>query len=79
VPPEKKDREPGDWTRALREAAPYLGLGTSMALTVLLSLGVGYWADGKLGTSPVLVVAGSVFGVFAALYSFFKSVTGPKP
>lgn len=65
--------------RVLREAAPYLGIGSTMALTVLLSLGAGHWIDEKLGTTPVFFLAGGAFGLFAAGYHFFKSVTGPRP
>ncbi len=89
TPPERP-RAPGgdarDWTRALREAAPLLGLGTTLAVTVLAGLGGGYWLDGRLGTRPVFVLLGGAFGLAAALYYFFKTVAGlngrkagPKP
>lgn len=65
----------GDWTRAVREAAPLLGLGTSLALTVLLGLGIGYWLDQRLGTSPILVLVGAAFGVAAAGLGFVRSVS----
>lgn len=77
--PSRQDKgDGGDWTRALREAAPYLGLGSSMALTLLLSLLAGHWIDGKLGTTPVFVLLGGAFGLFAAGYHFYKSVTGRR-
>jgi hypothetical protein len=50
-----------------------------MAVTILLTLGGGYWLDGKLGTKPVLFLLGGGFGVFAAGYNFYKSVMGRKP
>lgn len=82
-PPEKPgapDSHAGkDWTRALREAAPYLGIGTSMAVTVLLCVGGGYWIDAKLGTKPVFFLLGAAFGLFAAFYNFIKTVKGRKP
>ncbi|MBI3932080.1 MAG: AtpZ/AtpI family protein [Acidobacteria bacterium] len=77
-PEGEKGEGPGDWRRVLREAAPYLGIGTSLAFTVLLSLGAGYWIDGKLGTRPIFFLLGGAFGLFAAGYHFFKSVAGPK-
>jgi ATP synthase protein I len=64
----------GDWTRALREAAPYLGIGTSFAASVLLGLGAGYWLDRRLGTSPWLFLLGAAFGLFAGFYQFAKTV-----
>lgn len=73
VPQEDKDRS-GDWSRALREAGPYLSIGTSLAATVLAGLGAGYWADRSLGTKPIFFLIGSGLGLFAALYQFFKTV-----
>ena len=88
IPPEKPPvpgREERDWTRALREAAPLLGLGTTLAVTVLAGVGGGYWLDGRLGTRPLFLLVGGVFGLGAALYHFFKAVAvddkrqaGPK-
>jgi ATP synthase protein I len=86
TPPERK---PGggarDRTRALREAAPFLGLGTTLAVTVLAGVGGGYWLDGRLGTRPVFLLLGGALGVGAALYHFFTAVArlnkrqaGPK-
>jgi hypothetical protein len=50
-----------------------------MAVTVLLCLGGGYWIDGKLGTRPAFFLVGAAFGLFAALYTFFKAVKGRRP
>lgn len=76
--PKKADEGTGDWTRALREAGPYLGLGTSLAASVLLGLGVGYWADRRWETSPLFFLAGGVLGLAAAAVQFWKAV-GRKP
>jgi F0F1-type ATP synthase assembly protein I len=69
----------------VREAAPYLGLGTTLAVTVLAGLGGGYWLDGRLGTRPLFLLLGGVMGLGAALYHFFRTVArqdkrqaGPK-
>lgn len=64
------------WTRGLREAAPFLGLGTTLAVTVLAGLGGGYWLDRQLGTRPLLLLLGGTFGLAAGLYHFFKTVAG---
>jgi F0F1-type ATP synthase assembly protein I len=72
-PDQKRSGEAGDWTRALREAAPYLGIGSSLAFTLLACLGIGYWLDSKLGTKPAGFLLGGVFGLFAAGYSFYKT------
>ena len=42
---------------------------------MLAGLGGGYWLDGRLGTRPVLLLLGGVFGLGTALYHFFKTVS----
>jgi F0F1-type ATP synthase assembly protein I len=77
TPPERESGgDARDWTRALREAAPFLGLGTTLAVTVLAGLGGGYWLDRRLGTRPVFLLLGGAFGVGVALYHFFRTVAG---
>jgi F0F1-type ATP synthase assembly protein I len=88
MPPEKPDRRAGgqeQWLRTLRETAPYVGLGLTLAITVAAGLGAGHWVDRRLGTDPIFLVAGAVLGLAAALYNFFrlasgssKRETGPK-
>ena len=59
----------------------YLGIGTALAVTLLLSVGAGYWVDKRFGTAPVFVLAGAAFGMFAVfyhLYKAYKAVTGGK-
>lgn len=77
-PPDPSKKEGGDWTQALREAAPYLGIGSSAAASVLLGVGAGYWLDGKLGTRPILFLLGGVFGILAAFWQVYKLI-GRKP
>ena len=72
--PENKDGESRAWERVLREMAPYLGLGATLAVTVLGGVGIGHWLDGKLGTRPAFVLAGAVVGMLAAGYHFYRLV-----
>lgn len=65
-----------DWSRAVREAAPYLGLGTMLAASVGLGLGAGYWLDKRLGTAPLLFLVGGVLGMAAAGLQFYRTVAG---
>jgi len=74
VSPEHKDGESRGWARALREMGPYLGIGATLAVTVLAGVGVGHWLDGKLGTTPAFVLAGAVVGILAAGYHFYRLV-----
>ena len=68
----------GGWTSGLREAAPYLGLGTTLAGSVLLGLGAGYWLDSKLGTRPAFFLVGAVMGLLAAGLHFYRTVVIKK-
>ena len=72
--PENKDGESRAWARTLRDVGPYLGLGATLAVTVLVGVGGGYWLDGKLGTTPAFVLAGAVVGLLAAGYHFYRLV-----
>lgn len=55
---------------------PLLGLGTTLAVTVLAGLGLGHWADGALGTRPWLLLLGACLGIAAALVHLFWTVAG---
>jgi len=72
--PKKQDARS---TSVLREAAPLLGLGMTLAVTVLAALGAGYWLDGRLGTRPLFLLVGAVLGIVGALVYFIKTVAGP--
>lgn len=58
-----------------RNFGPYLGLGLQLAVTVGVMVFIGYWLDEKFDTSPILIIAFSFLGIFAALYNFIKTVT----
>jgi ATP synthase protein I len=71
--PGQRDPSKRGWEDALRDAGPYLGLGLSLAVCILLGLGGGYWLDRRLGTGPWLLLLGGVFGMAAAGYQFYKA------
>ena len=67
---------------AEKDSISYLGIGSTLAVTLLLSLGAGYWIDKRFGTTPVFVLVGAAFGLFAVFYHLYKayrSMTGGKP
>lgn len=66
---------------SLRESAPYLGIGSSLAFTVLLCLWLGHWLDKKFGTEPRYFLVGAVIGVAGAFVHFwrmYRTMTGGK-
>ncbi len=70
--PDARNGKGADWTSVVREAGPFLGIGTSLAATVLVAVGGGYWIDRKLGTAPAFFLVGAAVGLLAATYHFYK-------
>jgi len=78
--PEDNDGNKG-FERALREAAPYLGIGTSLAVTVLICLWIGHAVDRRFGSEPVGILVGAVVGLAGAalhFYQMYRVMTGRK-
>jgi F0F1-type ATP synthase assembly protein I len=68
----KRDTQSSDFARVIREAAPYLGLGTALAMSVGLLVALGFWLDGLMGTSPAMALAFGLLGVVVALVQFVR-------
>jgi F0F1-type ATP synthase assembly protein I len=68
---DQKGADPRDLIRA---SGQYMGYGLTWALAVLLFLGVGAWLDGKLGTSPWLLLIGAFVGAGAGFYSLYYHI-----
>ena len=69
----KNDNDP-DKTSKYQEMGNYLGLGLQLTVTVIVMVFLGIWLDEKFNTNPWLTVICSMFGIFAAMYTFIKSV-----
>ena len=59
---------------SLRKVGPYLYVGGTLAVCVTMGALGGHWLDVKLDTEPWLLLIGSLFGIFAGFYHFFKVV-----
>jgi F0F1-type ATP synthase assembly protein I len=57
------------------DAARYAGVGLQFAITLLIGLGLGSWADRKFGTS-IFVLVGVFLGAGAAFYSMYRQLMG---
>lgn len=55
-------------------AGEFTGFGLTWALSVLLFLLGGWWVDGKLGTTPLLMIVGAFVGAGAGFYSLYRHV-----
>lgn len=47
------------------------GYGLQLAAAVGLFMAVGWWVDGKLGTRPILAIAGALVGAAGGFYSLY--------
>ena len=66
--------EEGSGGGGARSALSYVGLGVELVLPVLLGVFGGAWLDRRFGTTPWLVVTGSLLGIAAGFLNFFRSV-----
>jgi ATP synthase protein I len=63
-------KEDGD--RATHSWLRYSNLGMQFAVTLVLFLLAGMWADRRFGTDPWLTVAGSLVGIGGGMYLLIK-------
>ena len=52
----------------------YAQIGLELAASVLLGFWAGYWLDGKMGTSPWLMLGGAAGGMAAGFYLVMKEL-----
>jgi F0F1-type ATP synthase assembly protein I len=60
--------------RSVRALSDYMGIGLQIAVSFAFFVLTGYWADGKFGTSPLLLLAGVVLGMFGMALVLMKVV-----
>lgn len=73
----RRDDEPEGLShvaRSMQRAEPYFRAAWNLTGGVALGVIAGYLADRHWGTAPWLLVAGSVLGMAAGMYGFFKAV-----
>ena len=78
----KRNTAASDFARVLRESAPYLGMGTALAVTVGALFALGFWLDSVLETKPALSLVFGSLGVVIALVQFVRMASNlnrPKP
>jgi F0F1-type ATP synthase assembly protein I len=61
----------GESVRALSD---YFGLGLQIAASFAFFVFLGYWADSKLGTSPLFFLVGVLFGMVGMVLVLIKTV-----
>jgi ATP synthase protein I len=61
-----------------RELGRYSALGLEMALSVVIGMGIGYYLDKWLGTTPWLMVLWIGFGFAAGVRSVYRAAVGSQ-
>jgi hypothetical protein len=69
--PVKTPEEPG---KRAPGAMKYAGLGVQLAVSLLVFVWVGQWADRKLGTGGVLTVVAAFLGFGGTMYWLIRSL-----
>ena len=49
-------------------------IGLSLLVTTLLGVGIGYWADTRLGTIPIFVLVGFFVGAGAGALMIYRLI-----
>ncbi len=57
---------------ALQKAGPFLHMGWTIAISVTLGAGLGYWLDKQLDTSPWLLIVGSILGIVGGFVELIR-------
>jgi F0F1-type ATP synthase assembly protein I len=69
---EKNGRTPAGKSSGDQDLWRYLALGTQLAVTVGLFVGLGWWLDQKFGWSPWGLLVTATLGIGVAMYGFLK-------
>ncbi|MBI4060260.1 MAG: AtpZ/AtpI family protein [Elusimicrobia bacterium] len=55
-----------------------LSVGWELTSFTLLGVGLGYWLDGRLKSSPWGTLVGALFGIVLGLYRLIRTFSLPK-
>ena len=71
---EKKDKFTDQFGRSARALSDYFGIGLQIAASFAFFVFLGYWADSRLGSSPLLLLVGVVVGMVGMGLVLMKTV-----
>lgn len=69
------DPDPQERYRSLRAVGMLSTAGLTMALSVAVGVGIGYWLDQKFKTGGLLVIVFAIVGIIAGFQQLFKIVS----
>lgn len=67
--------DPQERYRTLRAVGMLSTAGLTMALSVAIGVGIGYWLDQKFKTGGLLVIVFAIVGIIAGFQQLFKIVS----
>ncbi|MEI6756291.1 MAG: AtpZ/AtpI family protein [Chlorobium sp.] len=70
----EEERFPVQFGRSVRALSDYMGLGLQIAASFVFFVMLGFWADSKLGTSPLLLLLGVLIGMCGMALVLMKVV-----
>lgn len=70
----EEERFSDQFGRSARALSDYLGMGLQIAVSFAFFVFLGFWADGKLGTSPMLLLLGVMVGFAGMVLVLMKVV-----
>lgn len=68
----EKTKFGGSKKNPVRDFGPFLTLGLQLAISVVVFFFIGYWLDGKFGTSPWCTLGGAFLGAAGGLIKFLR-------
>ncbi len=74
-PPFRKFQEGfSSYGKALKTAGPLFASGIQLAASVAVMFFLGRWLDGEWGTTPWLMIVGTMFGLGAGMFNFIRMI-----
>jgi F0F1-type ATP synthase assembly protein I len=64
--------------RKLKAYLRYSGAGLQLFAAIGLGTWLGWWLDQKTGWSPILLIAGAVFGFSSGFYTLYRELFGRR-
>ncbi len=58
----------------LRDLQRYGNIGIEFGVTVLVSFGIGYLLDRRLGTTPFFMIVGVLWGVVSSFWVLYRKI-----
>lgn len=74
LPDDKKNESlQSQVTSAYSKLGEYIGLGLQIALSFAFFVFIGYWVDGKLGTTPIFLLVGVAMAMTGMILLLLKT------